>query len=113
MLSRRPVAASGRTTAVRSARSVLSRPILRVAKPGVDLPELHGPIATESWAEEVCDIHAEPGHGKEYAVKCAIALDLVAEDQHKHPKGHPDMPGCALPKPGRCTGTQDEECEGP
>lgn len=46
-------------------------------------------------------------------VKCAQALDSLAEEEHKHPDGADKGAVCNLPKPGRCVAEDDEVCEGP
>lgn len=81
---------------------------VRVARPAIEVPPMHGPVATESWAEEVCEIKPEPGEGKAVALKCAQALDELSKVQHSTAaETH------APQKPGRCLSPSDDECEGP
>ena len=70
---------------------------------------MHGPVATESWAEEVCDLHPAPGHGKEGAIKCAQALDQLAVANKQMAANKKDTQHSS--SPGRCSSPSDEECD--
>ncbi len=73
----------------------------------MEVPAKHGPVATESWVEEVCEIHAEPGKGKAAALACAKALDELARDEKVYGTQESSK---EENKPGRCTSPSDDEC---
>jgi hypothetical protein len=89
-----------------------SRLCCHVARPPPPaiVPELHGPVATESWAEEVCDLHAAPGFGKEGAIRCAQALDDLAQVNKEAALHHKEAES-KVNIPGRCSSPSDEECD--